>query len=152
MMKMRIGLKTVATVVATGVLTSACQPDLPQMDPEVHAAEIEAWQTRRAEGLKAPTGWLSVIGLDWLEPGENTFGADPSNDVVFPDIEGVPARAGSFFLENGQVRMDVAQQVIERAVENVKRSAWNRWFRRKWYRAEALRKKRWARRSGGMSW
>jgi len=66
-----------ATVVALVLLTSACQSDLPQMDPEAHAAEIEAWQTRRVEGLKAPTGWLSVIGLDWLAPGPNAFGSDP---------------------------------------------------------------------------
>jgi uncharacterized protein (DUF1684 family) len=106
-MKNPIWLKTVATVVATGLLTSACQPDLPQMDPEVHAAEIQAWQTRRVEGLKAPTGWLSVIGLDWLAPGPNTFGSDPLNSVVLPEIPGIPAHAGTFFLEEGEVRVDV---------------------------------------------
>jgi len=89
------------------LLSVGCTSDLPQMDPEVHAAEIQAWQVRRVEGLKAPTGWLSVIGLDWLEPGENTFGSDPSNPVIFPAIQGVPARAGSFFLEDGSVRMEV---------------------------------------------
>jgi len=77
------------------------------MDPEVHRSEIEAWQVRRVEGLRAPNGWLSVIGLDWLEPGENTFGSDSSNAVVFPTIPGVPGRAGSFFLEGGAVRMEV---------------------------------------------
>jgi uncharacterized protein (DUF1684 family) len=106
-----LGSLPVFGLLATAVAVTACQPDLPQMDPDVHLAEIQAWQVRRVEGLKAPTGWLSVIGLDWLEPGENTFGSDPSNDVVFPDIEGVPARAGSFFLEHGQVRMDVAPGV-----------------------------------------
>ena len=98
-------------ILAIGSAATACQPDLPQMDPDVHLAEIQAWQARRMEGLKAPTGWLSVIGLDWLEPGENTFGSDPTNNVVFPDIAGVPAWAGSFFLENGEVRMDVAPDV-----------------------------------------
>jgi uncharacterized protein (DUF1684 family) len=77
------------------------------MDPDVHRSEIEAWQVRRIEGLKAPTSWLSVIGLDWLEPGENTFGSGQANDVVFPAVSGVPARVGSFFLEDGTVRMEV---------------------------------------------
>jgi len=84
-----------------------CEPELPQMDPEVHGAEIQAWQLRRVEGLKAATGWLSVIGLDWLEPGENSFGSDSSNAVVFPTMAGVPGRAGSFFLEEGSIRMEV---------------------------------------------
>ena len=88
-------------------LSVGCQPDLPQMDPEVHASEIEAWQARRVEGLKAPDGWLSVIGLDWLEPGENSFGSDSANTVVFPAIAGVPGRVGSFFLEGDVVRMQV---------------------------------------------
>lgn len=102
-----LGRLSVSGLVALTATSTACQEDLPQMDPDLHLAEIQAWQSRRVEGLKSPTGWLSVIGLDWLEPGENTFGSDPSNDVVFPEIEGVPARAGSFFLENDQVRMDV---------------------------------------------
>ena len=106
-MKKLIWVKAVATVVATGFLTSACQPDLPQMDPEVHAAEIQAWQTRRVEGLKAPTSWLSVIGMDWLAPGPNTFGSDPSNAVIFPDLPGVPGRIGVFVVEKSVVRLVV---------------------------------------------
>ena len=97
----------VLSVNAGLLLPMGCEPDLPQMDAEVHRSEIDAWQVRRIEGLKAPTGWLSVIGLDWLEPGENTFGADSTHAVVFPSLPGVPDRAGSFFLEEGVVRMEV---------------------------------------------
>lgn len=89
------------------LLLGACQPDLPQMDPEVHRAEIQAWHARRLEELRQPDGWLSVIGLDWLEPGENTFGSDSANAVVFPPLPGVPGRAGSFVLEGDVVRMEV---------------------------------------------
>ncbi len=102
----------VALAMTAGSFVSmGCEPDLPQMDPEVHSAEIQAWQVRRIEGLKAPTGWLSVIGLDWLEPGENSFGADSTNAVVFPALPGVPSRAGSFFLGGGTVRMEVVPGV-----------------------------------------
>lgn len=89
------------------LLLGACQPDLPRMDPEVHRAEIQAWHARRLEGLRQPDGWLSVVGLDWLEPGENTFGSDSTNAVVFPPLPGVPGRAGSFFVEGDVVRMEV---------------------------------------------
>ncbi len=33
---------------------------------------------------------------------------------------------------------------IERAIKNVKRSGWDKWFRREWHRAGAMRK--WSRR------
>jgi uncharacterized protein (DUF1684 family) len=76
------------------------------MDPEVHLTEVEAWHVRRAESLREPDGWLSVVGLDWLEAGENTFGGGPANDVTFPG-EGIPERAGTFILEGDSVRMEV---------------------------------------------
>ena len=56
--------------------------------------------------MKEPNGWLSVIGLDWLEPGENPFGSDSANAVVFPALPGVPGRVGSFFLEDGVSDVD----------------------------------------------
>jgi uncharacterized protein (DUF1684 family) len=90
---------------------SGCTPELPQMEPEVHRAEIEAWQTRRTEGLKAPDGWLSVVGLYWLEPGENTFGSSPLNNIHFPTQPGVPDRIGAFVLEDEMVRMEVEEGV-----------------------------------------
>lgn len=93
-------------VIAASVLSPGCVADLPQLDPEVHRAEVEAWHSNRLEGLRRSDGWLSVVGLEWLDPGENSFGADSANDLVFPG-ENVPARAGSFFLEGEEVRMDV---------------------------------------------
>lgn len=100
----RLGVLACAAIAA---VLAACQADLPQMDPEAHRAEVEAWHAHRIEALLQPDGWLSVVGLDWLAPGENTFGADSSNAVVFPSLAGVPARAGSFFLDGGVVRMEV---------------------------------------------
>lgn len=37
---------------------------------------------------------------------------------------------------------DEYRQEIERAVDNAKRSAWDKWFRREWHRAGALRTRR----------
>jgi len=97
----------VLAVTAGSFASIGCEPDLPQMDPEVHRSEVQAWHARRLEGLRQPDGWLSVIGLDWLEPGENRFGSDSTNAVVFPAVAGVPGRVGSFFLEGDAVRMEV---------------------------------------------
>jgi uncharacterized protein (DUF1684 family) len=47
--------------------------------------------------LKEPDSWLSVVGLFWLSPGENTIGSDPRMDVVF-DGKDVPPFLGTLTL------------------------------------------------------
>ena len=82
-----------------------------EMDPETHLTEVKEWHSNRLMELRKPDGWLSVIGLHWLRPGENTFGSDPSNAVVFPDLPEIPDRIGSFILENNRVHMVVEPEV-----------------------------------------
>jgi len=36
-----------------------------------HHQEIEQWQAKRAERLKAEDGWLTLVGLFWLDEGDN---------------------------------------------------------------------------------
>jgi uncharacterized protein (DUF1684 family) len=74
---------------------SAPPPALPS--PEAHRAEIEAWQARRVSELTEPDSWLSVVGLFWLRPGENTIGSDPRMDVVLPGND-VPPFLGTLTL------------------------------------------------------
>lgn len=47
-----------------------------------HAAQIEQWRRERAERLRRPDGWLSLVGLHWLEPGSHSIGRDAGNDIV----------------------------------------------------------------------
>lgn len=42
-------------------------------DANQHRAEITEWQQKRAERLKAEDGWLSLIGLFWLNEGDNVI-------------------------------------------------------------------------------
>ena len=73
------------------------------MTPEEHRAQVEAWRAGRDERLRSPTGWLTLVGLFWLTPGENHVGAHPSNQVILHGHE-VPPRVGSMWLEDGRVR------------------------------------------------
>ena len=74
-----------------------------------HSDDIERWFEGRVERLTAPTGYLSIAGLFWLEEGENSFGSDPSNDFVFPDK--APGTMGVFRVDNGKVTVVVDPRV-----------------------------------------
>jgi uncharacterized protein (DUF1684 family) len=75
-------------------------------DPETasYVKAVEEWRAERVERLTRPDGWLSLAGLYWLEEGSNSFGSDPSNDVVLPEGK-TPARMGSLVLNDGAIRM-----------------------------------------------
>ena len=53
-----------------------------RIDPVAHAAEVEAWHAARVARLKQPTGWLSLVGLHWLDEGRFTLGSGVRNDIV----------------------------------------------------------------------
>ena len=80
------------------------------MDRKDYIAEIERWHRERIEEVKGPSGWLNLAGLYELMEGENTFGADPSNDIVFPERK-APPLIGSFLLEGKEVGIEVKRGV-----------------------------------------
>jgi len=79
------------------------------VDPR-YSDEIAKWHADRIERLKSPTGWLSLAGLYWLKPGENTFGTDPANAIVFPAGKG-PAIMGTIIVEGANVRVKITPGV-----------------------------------------
>jgi uncharacterized protein (DUF1684 family) len=74
-----------------------------------HTEEIETWIEWRLQRLQSPDGYLSVVGLYWLEEGKSTFGSDPSNDFVFP--QKAPESIGTFDLNEGTVTVTVDPEV-----------------------------------------
>jgi uncharacterized protein len=59
---------------------------------------FDKWKADLVDDLKQ--NWLPLAGLFWLKPGENSFGSDASNAVVFPKG---PAHAGVFVLQGEEV-------------------------------------------------
>ncbi|HEV7765017.1 MAG TPA: DUF1684 domain-containing protein [Thermoanaerobaculia bacterium] len=47
--------------------------ETPTVDAGKHQTEIAEWQENRATRLKAEDGWLSLIGLFWLNEGNNVI-------------------------------------------------------------------------------
>jgi uncharacterized protein len=75
-----------------------------------YRAGIVEWRHEREARLKADGGWLTVAGLFWLKEGENSFGTDPSLDIVLPSGS-APARAGVFLLKGEETTVSLAPGV-----------------------------------------
>jgi uncharacterized protein (DUF1684 family) len=101
---------------ATTLLVSVClslgacrkpaptQTVTPPFDKATHKKEIEDWRSQRLATLTKQDGWLTLIGLFWLNEGENKFGSAAANPIRLPK-DRAPLVAGSLWLENGRVRM-----------------------------------------------
>jgi uncharacterized protein len=110
----------VSALLAGGVPLASARPEAPpKAQPAAPAApaadtaylqEIEALRKDRNEGLKQEDGWFALVGLFWLEPGENRFGSGPDNRVILPEGRS-PAFAGTLIREGDAVKVRVAPGV-----------------------------------------
>lgn len=73
---------------------------------DAYTASVEKARAARLEALKAPAGWLSLIGLEWLQPGANRVGSAADNDIV---LKAGPAHLGVVTLDDsGAVTIELA--------------------------------------------
>lgn len=63
---------------------------------------IHEWQQKRDAGLRSPNSWLTLVGLFWLKPGENTIGSADSNDFVLPK-DSAAAHVGVLKLQGDKI-------------------------------------------------
>ncbi len=84
----------IAFLALCGIASAA---DKPSVDA-AYQESFDKWKSELVEDLKQE--WLPLAGLFWLKPGENSFGTDPKNAIVFPKG---PAQAGSFTLQGNTV-------------------------------------------------
>lgn len=76
------------------------------LSASTYTESIRAWQNHREEGLRSPDGWLALVGLFPLEPGDASIGSAKSNDFVLP--KDAPAHVGRFHLAGGKVTFTAA--------------------------------------------
>jgi len=88
------------------MLACACNRPAPLIqDTTSYIESVKQWQDDRLEGLKAKDGWLNLAGIYWLQEGEQSFGSDPSNDIIFP--EKAPSFIGTLTLKDERVQINV---------------------------------------------
>jgi uncharacterized protein len=66
--------------------------------------EIATWRAQHAVDLQKPDGWLALAGLEWLEPGDNSFGAAKDNKIRLPASG--PAHVGVLHLDAETVTLN----------------------------------------------
>jgi uncharacterized protein len=70
-------------------------------------ASVEKARAERLATLTAPDGWLSLIGLEWLQPGANRIGSAADNDIV---LKAGPAHLGTITLDDsGTATIELAK-------------------------------------------
>jgi uncharacterized protein (DUF1684 family) len=88
----------------------------PPEDPN-YISQISEWHKKRISSLQKPDSWLSLAGLYWLKEGENRFGDDPSNDIVFPADKAAPFM-GSFYLKDTSISINIAPGIEVKHKDN----------------------------------
>ena len=87
--------------VAIAIFT--CLPLSPAAQESFSQHEELAWRTQHATDLQKPDGWLSLVGLEWLEPGQTSIGSAQDNKIHVPST--APAHIGVLQLENNAVTL-----------------------------------------------
>jgi uncharacterized protein (DUF1684 family) len=67
-----------------------------------YSDSINRWHQQRIQDLKAPDGWINLVGLFWLQPGTNRLGSSTSNELMLTHPN-MPALAGYFEWVNQEV-------------------------------------------------
>lgn len=86
---------------------------------EDYLAEIAQQREAREEGLRQPLGWLSLVGLHWIEPGSHRVGAASDSDIV---LAVGPQHLGEIHLNDGVVTLAL-EQAEDVAVDGVPAAA-----------------------------
>lgn len=65
--------------------------------------ELVEWRAQRTLELQKSDGWLALVGLEWLQPGDNSFGSAPDNQIHLP--AGTPPQLGILRLEGETITL-----------------------------------------------
>jgi len=92
-------------------IVSATMIDQSNIDPKLYTKhelsseytkELELWRTNRYKSITSPQGWLSLIGLHWLQEGKNVLGSSPDSDIQLPHF--MQDRVGTLTLDGDNVK------------------------------------------------
>lgn len=65
--------------------------------------ETAVWRTQHTADLLKPDGWLSLVGLEWLQPGDNSVGVAADNKI---HLTKGPAHLAVLHLEGDNITLN----------------------------------------------
>ena len=65
--------------------------------------ELAKWREDHAKELQKPDSWLALAGLEWLDPGDNSFGSAADNAKHMP--QSAPPHLGVLHVEKDSVKL-----------------------------------------------
>ena len=77
-------LRGIAALLVVSSFNASCSIGEDAADRAILEEEVLEWRAKRRASLMAPTGFLNLAGLFWLDDETATFGSAPDNDLVFP--------------------------------------------------------------------
>lgn len=101
-----MGAVALLTLAGAGATPGSGKDKAVKSDVE---AETKAWHQDRLSKLQAEDGWLTLVGLHWLEEGDNRAGSAEDAPVKLPSS--VTAALGTFHRKGQTVRLTPAKGV-----------------------------------------
>ena len=86
--------------------TAADSPESPTLS---YGETIQDWRQRRNARLSSDNGWLTLVGLEWLQEGENPVGSGPDNAIR---LSGGPANWGTLHVDGDTIRFVAAGSAV----------------------------------------
>lgn len=87
-----------------GLMMLLAHPGSAEEPVEEFATANAAWRAWRIERLTSETSWLTLIGLHWLQEGDNRLGSGEGFELPLPAGK-APAKAGVLRLADGVVTL-----------------------------------------------
>lgn len=100
-------LTSLALALLLGVSLPVFAADKSDAADTAWRQEVETFRKERFENLKKKDGWFSLVGLFWLDEGENAFGSDPGGKVILPEGK-APKNAGVLVRKGEAVELRAA--------------------------------------------
>jgi uncharacterized protein (DUF1684 family) len=91
-------LLTLMLLVPAAALAEAGETAMAQ----THEEQIRDWRQTRDERLASDSGWMTLVGLEWLQEGENLIGSSAASNTI--KIPGGPAHWGTIHLDGDELR------------------------------------------------
>lgn len=88
------------------------------IDPD-YIEHITEWRAKKEASLRAPDGWLSLVGLFWLQNGHNDIGSHPNNHIILPTNPAIPAVLGTLELIETAITLHISADHTSISIDGI---------------------------------